>query len=113
MAIARPAQPQIDLITEYFNTNGIDLTPDNGKNLPLDIEAAPNEKWSINVIVLTYDGPRWAHYRHELREFVVSGILASDLDLRQKDVNLLCNKFLTNKDKFDIFYEPLVHPEVN
>jgi len=40
---------------EYFNTNGVELTVENGKLLPLD-KTSHTKTWSIDVFILTDSG---------------------------------------------------------
>ena len=84
---------------EYFESNGIELTPENGKLLPLD-KSSHTKIWSVDVFVLTEVGVTTGYFRNEDNQFTITGIAPFDLYL--KDVTLLVNKFIPENKIKDI-----------
>ena len=76
---------------EYFEANGIELSSENGKLLPLD-ETSYTPTWSIDILVLTKTGITSGYFRNEDNDFTITGIAPFDLYL--KDVELLSNKYI-------------------
>lgn len=101
-----------DETLKYFEEHGIELTKENGEAIPLDeeyVKDSPSNPWSINILVLTKGGPRWAYYRREMGGYTVEGIMP--FDVRSEHASLLCNKFITDKAAFDAFYDSLFREE--
>ena len=80
---------------DYFKSNGLELSKQNGQNLSLD-KKSHTKTWSIDVYVLSNYGICSAYFRNEDNEFTVSGL--SIIDLYLKDVHLLSDKFIMQKD---------------
>lgn len=98
----KPSQEKIDAMTVYFDTNGRELSQKEGELLPLDqkmLNRDPQDRWSIDVIVMTKDGVCSAYYRHENKTFTVKAFLPFDLFMNDPLVGLLSQKFLISTSK--------------
>lgn len=98
-------------VINYFNTNGIDLTIENGKLLPIDKTTSKShiyaDKWSIDVIVLTDQGPNIAYFRRDENQFTINGIYPFDVPITHNIVNLLSNKYLLDTVSFNEWYKKM------
>lgn len=99
-------------VIDYFNTNGKELTKENGLLLPIDQKikerrGSNHPNWSINVIVLTKAGPQAAYFRHENQEFTINGLLPMDIFLKHCDEYMLSNKYLPDTDELWNWYRTI------
>lgn len=105
----KPSQEVIDKLIEYFNTNGIDLNEENGSALQLDQKMVErsDEKWSIDILVLTGKGVSPGYYRHENKAFTVKG--HGPFDIFTKHVEMLSNKFVHRTDEHRLALENILY----
>lgn len=88
----------------FFEENGIELTPENGINIPLDTkvhETGFKNKWSIDIFCLTRNGLISGYFRGSDNEFVLSTGFP-DLYLKDCKGMLLSMKFIKEEQLVDL-----------
>lgn len=91
----KPPQETIDKLIAYFDTNGTELTPEEGAKLELDGTVKDRGEWSIDVLILTKGGVCEAYYRHENKAFTANNFWPNPF---LKHVSMLSDKFLPNTE---------------
>ena len=97
----KPVQATINKMVEFFNINGVKLSTENGRLIPLDQKMVERgDKWSMNVNIMTTSGVCTAYYRHEDEQFTIVGFAMHDIFL--KDVPMLSNNYISNEQVKDL-----------